>query len=57
MIAGAEQMGVKTGLSASLLLLASPVFSLIPHGGAPTVREQKKTVSKCQLLVAAGIVL
>lgn len=42
MMAGAERMGVKRGLSASLLLLASPVFFLISHGGAQTVREQEK---------------
>ncbi len=42
MIAGADRMGVKTGLSASLLLLASPVFSPISNGGAQAVREQKK---------------
>lgn len=42
MIAGADRMGVNTGLSASLLLLASPVFPPISHGGAQTVREQKK---------------
>lgn len=44
MIAGAYRMGVKTGLRAFLLLLASPVFFLISHGGAETVREQKKPV-------------
>lgn len=44
MIAGAERMGVKTGLSASPLLLASPVFLLISHRGVPTVREQKNPV-------------
>lgn len=42
MIAGAEQMGVKMGLSASPLALASPIFSLISHGGAQIAREQKK---------------
>lgn len=58
MIAGVEQMGVKTGLSASLLLLAPPVFFLIPHVGAQTVREQKNPcVSKCQLLLVAGGIL
>lgn len=57
MIAGADRMGVKTGLSASLLLLASPVF--FPISVRETVREQKNPcVSKCQLLlVASGIVL
>lgn len=44
MIAGAEKMGVNTGLNASPLALASPVFFLIPHGGAQTAREQKKTM-------------
>lgn len=55
MIAGAEKMGVNTGLNASPLALASPVFFLISHGGAQTAREQKKNyVSKCQLLLVAG---
>lgn len=58
-MAGVERMGVKMGLSASLLPLKSPVFLFISHGGAQTVGEQKKAcVSKCQLLlVAGGIVL
>lgn len=45
MIAGAERMAVTTGLSASLLVLAPPVFFLISHRGAQTVREQKKKKS------------
>lgn len=44
MRAGTEQMGVKTGLSASPLHLPSLVFFLISHGGAQTVKEQKAGV-------------
>ena len=44
MMAGVERMGVKMGLSASLLLLKSPVFLFISHGGAQTVGEQKKSL-------------